>query len=81
MSTYEHVCGACGRPDTPRVWRRGDSDPGEGVTAVLDHKGYLWSRGRVTKKWTCTHKRNMPWSGLVRYGPLTEVMLPTPVLP
>jgi hypothetical protein len=24
MSTYEHVCGACGRPDTPRVWRSGE---------------------------------------------------------
>jgi hypothetical protein len=78
MSTYEHVCGACGRPDTPRVWRSGDPEPGEDVRAVLDREGSLWERGGGV--WLVG---GMPfhWREVVDTdGPLVEVTLPDPVL-
>jgi hypothetical protein len=79
MSTHEHVCGACGRPDTPRVWRSGDPGPGGDVRAVLDSMGYLWTCGRFVRKWSCDHEKRLPWTALLGYGPLVEVTLPEPV--
>jgi hypothetical protein len=77
MSTYEHVCGACGRPDTPRVWRSGDNEPGEDVRAVMDHAGIVWQRD--DGRWSFAEYR-VTWPELRGYGPLAEVMLPAPVL-
>jgi hypothetical protein len=86
MSTYEHVCGACGRPDTPRVWRSGDDEPGEDVRAVMDAVSVLWSRTENgTWSWVDGHDGGYAhqvaaWEDIIGYGPLVEVMLPEPVL-
>jgi hypothetical protein len=76
MSTYEHVCGACGRPDTPRVWRSGDDEPGDEVRAVLDSWNDLWHRGNG--RWW--HGRQaLDWVTICD-DPIVEVILPEPVL-
>jgi hypothetical protein len=87
MSTHEHVCGACGRPDTPRVWRSGDAEPGADVGAVLDANGWLWNRSHRPHCWAqeCTINSDYPvdratWTETLEHGPLVEVMLPEPVL-
>jgi hypothetical protein len=79
MSTYEHVCGACGRPDTPRVWRDGDREPGDDVRCVMDQDGDVWQRGS-DGCWVMRDCRVWFWIDLMLDGPLVEVTLPEPVL-
>jgi hypothetical protein len=82
VSTYEHVCGACGRPDTPRVWRSGDLEPGDDVRCVMDQDGDVWQLGpHHARNWLLHDEPDEVWPDLlVNYGPLVEVMLPEPVL-
>jgi hypothetical protein len=59
---------------SPRTWRPdgpGSFQSPEGVHAVRDNRGRLWTRN--TTRWTCTGSHWIRWRVLVaEHGPVTE---------